>query len=292
MAYNIPLQAPYQRRGGLADNVAGLGVPVEQWRDGITAPEQCGMEGFVWQCGRSAGDPKPINELGGFATFNPTIIGNAAACEVGGSISPIGNRIEQVATMGLDLIQWEQIATLLYTGITGYGEDGTETPNTGFYDVAEIPAGQSYDNPASIALTIEGMLDTACRRWGEPLLHVPQQFKPIFVDQQLLDFDRASGQYRLRDTDLRISFDCYENRGPESAGADREAPDDGSAFWMYLSSVPRVEMDRVMKLDYTEVQQNQYTYVAERGAIAVFETCSVVAAMANVYPTPAPVEII
>lgn len=283
MTYTPKLAAPYQRRGGLADNVGALGAPLAEWREGVQWTSQCDVSQFVWGCGRYAGEPKPTAAPGDTDLFSPSIFGSSAQCDVAGSISLIGNRQKQIAIQGLQKTRWAQMASLLQTGETGVGTAGADNPNPSFYDNATVLASQNYDTPSSITATLEGLLDDECARWSEPILHVPNQFRQFFIEQYLVEYDSSTGRYAIGD--LRVSFDCYQNRGPVAADV-RDAPEDGSAFWMYLSSVPQVEWDsNIQQYDYTEVQLNRYTAVAEQGGIVVFDPCSVVAALANVYPT-------
>lgn len=283
MTYTPKLAAPYQRRGGLADNVGALGAPLAEWREGVQWTSQCEVAPGVWGCGRHAGEPKGVAAPGDTDMFGPTIFESAAQCNVAGSISLIGNRQKQIAAQGLQMSRWQLMADLLYEGFTGIGAGGQDNPNPNFFDVASVPENQNYDTPSSITATLEGLLDHECNRWSEPILHVPNQFRQFFIEQYLVEYDPSTGRYAIGD--LRVSFDCYQNRGPVAADV-RDAPEDGSAFWMYLSSVPQVEWDsNIQQYDYTEVQLNRYTAVAEQGGIAVFDPCSVVAALANVYPT-------
>lgn len=285
MSVKLPLQPANQLRGGLADNVSPLGYPVSEWREGVQYTSQCELDGFIWGCGRSDGDPKALSLLGDTVNFLPTTLGGAASCDVAGSRSLIGNRQQQVALGVLERTQWQQLAQVLHDGFIGVGAGGTDVENPNFYASATVSANQSYTAPSSIAATLEGMYDTYCNRYsGDVLVHVPQQFRAFWIEQRLVEFDRASNRYYMGNTP--VSFDCYSNVGPASA-ADPTPPvlDDGSAFWMYMSSVPIVEMDVVEEYDYTDVRQNSYTAVAERGAIALFDPCSVVAGLASVYPT-------
>lgn len=287
MPYNLPLDEPAAIRGGLADNTLPIQATAEQWREGVTRTSQCDVTAFRWQCGRSEGDPKETTDLGDADTFYPTMIGVATDCTVFGSRSLIGNRQLEVAQGGLALREWSMLALTMYDGLVGNGAAGDENPNPSFYGSATLVPSQSFTAPAPIPNTLEGMLDTYCSRWsGEVVIHVPQQFLPYWIDQELVTLGE-DGVYRHGHH--RVSFDCYPNSGPTQAVDDSSDPDatvdppDG-AFWMYMSSVPRVGFADVSSGESTDPQQNMHSAVAERGAIITFEPCSVVAALASVYP--------
>lgn len=281
MAYNLPLQEPYQRRGGLADNVQSVDVPVASWRDGVVLHAQCDQVGFLWNCGRHLGDPKPVAAPEDGDLFLPTVMGSASSCTTPARSSLIGNRPQQIAERSLEsIVRWNLLAQLLYDGVRGEGEEGDENPNPGLIGSAAVLDSQDYAQPSSIAATLEGMFDANCSRWSEPALHVPQQFRWYFIEQGLVTY--ADGVYRIGD--LRVIFDCFPNVAPDAATED-DVP--AGAFWMYLASRPIVMWDSVTQADALDARQNEYTALAERGVIAMFEPCSVVAAMASVYPTPA-----
>jgi hypothetical protein len=237
----------------------------------------------VWGCdqGHDTGEgnitEKPITSPSSEVLVNPGVVGVVSECDVAGRKSIVGDRQRQVAELGLQRVQWNLAAEILYSG-----DVGLAAANPSFKTSATIPAGWDPLVPSGIEETIEGLLEAVCDCWhGQLVLHVPQQFLPHFLVRSLVVFDVSADVYRMGAH--LVSFDCYPNLGPDDAAPNEDPAADGSEVWMYVSPPPRIEFGANFELaEALTPLQNVSAVRAERPVIVALDPCCVIGAKAGI----------
>lgn len=306
MTTPLRIQASRPLRGGL-DSVA-VGLPElteDDWKVGVelTPPARgsvslwdatgCNDEGYALD-DHDASDPLTEKPVEGVATgfkFYPGMIVAQSECEVGGSVSAIGNIILENAQADLDRNAWRAaeailhgIAPVLHPGglernasLNNYGIGGDPTGPSD----PTLPDGFDPAAPGDLKGTLQGLLDSVCAcAKGDLTLHVPVSFLPYFLADGVVKWDPESGRYLFGTHE--VSFGCYPNRGPNAQETASPTATDGTEVWIWATGPVYVEFGADQVLGEITRRQNLYTAIVERPVLVAFDPACVYAAKAQV----------
>lgn len=259
----------YGLGGNHIDLLAIAGVDPDVVNKGALYRPVCDHVVFTQAICDAARPAKTVNQVPDQVRFEPFLIGDAFECGMPQSISPVS----QLALNTLALSEWQQIAITVHSNPDNLN---------GVLNWADYANDITPATPAGLSNTIHGLIEAAaCTCWssGNLYLHVPIAYMPYFLEQSLLWWETGSNTPKIGP--VSIVFDCYPNT-PPTVNTGGAAAADGSEVWLYLTGPNYIGVGNVYETDTMFAQQNNHLSMAERHAIALFDTCCVTAAKAVV----------
>lgn len=301
----VPLRILDHRplRGGL-DSVA-LEMPVGEgeWKQGVFVQPpardvvlvwnaSCNPVGYEPNANQLSDPPSWLEEKleGGIPDgfeFAPTFIVAQATCNVGGTVTSIGDLVQQAAVQSLEREKWRTLAAVLHGAAPVFTSDnlgGVPNPSLTGAGGAAQPTQPTYPNPpspVSLKAAMEALLRSICAcTKGDLTFHVPVAFLPYFLVDGFVKFDEAANKYKFGSHE--VSFDCYPNEGNYAVEQSNPTATDGSEVWIWATGPIYAAFGTDITVRGLDRRQNKASFLAEVPAIVVYDPTCVYAVKATV----------